>query len=81
MTKITVVGGRCAPFPLPMLRFAEAWPATDDDAMKIERSVIGHWDQVPDRQTIDLYTGQSHAGRIMSERRWASFGWQVLEED
>lgn len=81
MHKITVYGGRCLPFPLPMLRFAEAWPATDDDAMKIERAVRGEWRADDESQAIDLYTGQNDVARIFSAKRWASFGWRVGESD
>jgi hypothetical protein len=71
------IGGRCATFPVSMLRFGECWPATDEDAIKIEHSIRGDWGQTPESQIITLRTSQSEVGRIMSERRWSSFGWRA----
>jgi hypothetical protein len=64
----TVTGG--GRFPLSMLRFDEAFPATDEDAAKIEATFDGH----VRRWEITL---RSNARFAPTVGRWESFNIEV----
>jgi hypothetical protein len=75
MAKI-VVRGR-GPFPIDMLRFAEAWPADSESVARIHnsigREVIGEHASVGD---VTLYGGRNFVTQHLLER-WESFGWHA----
>lgn len=62
------VRGR-GPFPLSMLRFDEAFPASDEDANKIEESIrmFMKWE-------VNLRSNARHAPTV---GRWESFNCKV----
>ncbi|KKN03267.1 hypothetical protein LCGC14_1109330 [marine sediment metagenome] len=62
------------PFPLDMLRYAEAWPDTDFDAGTIGRSLAeSAAARDDDRWVVTL------RGRRFCEKRWNSFMCEVRE--
>lgn len=67
-------------FPMDMLRYDAAWPADTESAMKIAMPMYPSEDQRHDfarkRRVVTLYS----AARYLTEARWASFGWTVLNE-
>lgn len=71
MSTFTVTGG--GRFPLSMLRFDEAWPATDEDAQTIEETFNNHIR----RWTVTLRTTARFAPTI---GRWDSFNCRVKED-
>lgn len=68
-SKITVVGN--GPFPIDMLRFLEAWPATSEDAVR-----IGTQDALADVGPVTVVTARW--GHDWHRERWESFGWKVI---
>lgn len=78
-----VRGGRSNVFPLDMLRYGEAYPASTDDAALIQKSLEGTLGEsrgpvfVRLCSPIDI-TGYSFA-RIV--KRWESFGWTVQVQE
>lgn len=54
-------------FPLDMLRYDECWPATGEDAAKMDEK---------DLRTIQLATITRP-----TKARWSSFPWTANEED
>lgn len=71
------------PFPLDMLRYDGARPAIEVDAALIGRLSGAH---APDRAAlrervvINLVTRSTNPLHGPRAGRWASFGWQVLED-
>ena len=59
-------------FPLDMLRYDHAWPATEDDAATITSVITGDTPPLHNVQ-IMLHGYTCHADR------WHSFGWRVVE--
>lgn len=55
-------------FPYDMLRYDAAWPATTDDASKIERYTLGDGKH----RSIKLYSYKPP-----TIERWSSFVWSV----
>lgn len=71
-TKIAATGS--GQFPIDMLRFAQAWPATQSDSNNIERDP--HAFEVGEvERTVTLLTDQSPTPHAME--RWDSFGWRA----
>lgn len=75
MTEFKVQRMSFGSFPLDMLRYESAWPASVEDSYNIERIVSNHGvrDTVPD---ITLRTW--NVG--ITPERWMSFGWRVIEQ-
>lgn len=69
-------------FPIDMLRFDLAWPASSDDAERIVGGDFGYGvgeDSVPrDRRSIRLGCANRGGPTI---GRWSSFGWTVGDAD
>jgi hypothetical protein len=63
-------------FPIDMLRYDMAWPATDEDAVKIVGADFGYdGDGAPRHpRSIRLGCAQTHGP---TDGRWASFGWTL----
>lgn len=61
-------------FPLDMLRFDECWPQRIDDACDMGDADSESRTRI--RRTIRL-----RGIKAPTPARWASFGWQVIEED
>lgn len=57
-------------FPLDMLRYDHAWPATQGDVTDINLS--GNVRSGPDDRAIRI-----HSNKAPTVERWASFGWRV----
>lgn len=81
-TKVTVftVSGTL-PFPLDMLRYDNAWPHTESDAMRIGEACDSRFRQArfkDDKQYRWTVTLTTHAGDP-TIGRWRSFGWEVDE--
>ena len=65
------VTGAAGQFPLDMLRYDHAWPATEDDAHTIHSCLSGDT-PILHRVQILLYGHTCHIDR------WNSFGWRVM---
>jgi hypothetical protein len=65
------------PFPIDMLRYDRCWPASSDDAARIDYSRLPGNREV---YIIKLYMAADHAGAVPTAARWSSFGWTVLAE-
>lgn len=63
-----VVRGSMA-FPIDMLRYDSAWPATERDSHIIEATLRAENDSAVE---VVIY-----ARRPLTDGRWASFGWHV----
>lgn len=75
--RFTVTLPRVGVFPLSMLRFDEAFPATDEDANMIERLIRqDDIEGLPPRVTVSLASYARHA----PSKRWDSFNVQVNAE-
>lgn len=62
-------------FPIDMLRYDVSWPAREEDALNIARSLeIGG---PPRIYTIRLTTHHPYSPTVA---RWASFSWHVVSE-
>jgi len=67
------VCGNAGTFPMDMLRYDHAWPATEDDAHTIHSCLSGDT-PILHRVQIVLFGLTCHA------ERWNSFGWEVREQ-
>jgi len=65
------VNGRGA-FPIDMLRHDLCWPATGEDAAKID-------DAAKPELRVGRYTVKINSYREPRIGRWESFGWKVVE--
>lgn len=74
LTFFEVRGGKHSPFPFDMLRYDQAWPATEPDALAANRT--HDLLSLVDREivTIRLYKLGSARPNI---DRWRSMGWVV----
>lgn len=75
MSKI-VVRGR-GPFPIDMLRFAEAWPADQESVSRIHNGITR---ELRGRYEVTLYTARKVTSLHLLQR-WASFGWHAYVVD
>ncbi len=73
------------PFPLDMLRYDAAWPASGEDAGLIEDSVRLYTLRDDERQSVREHI-RSHGIELATDYigaptvgRWESFGWTVEE--
>lgn len=73
IVKFTVQGTH--PFPMDMLRYDSAYPATGESAVRIEKSICDYTRADPEPIVIELV-----GPRNPTEGRWNSFGWQVLSK-
>lgn len=75
--KFTVEAHRADRFPMDMLRYDEAWPATEEDALLIQ-TLNGQEDaeilKLPPKVRVTLYTNQPQP----TLARWASFMVRVV---
>ena len=70
-TEFTVEGvGR---FPVDMLRYEQAYPASEADAGQADF----HDDQLPRRRRVRVC---AHYAGAPSRERWQSFNWKVIDE-
>lgn len=67
-------------FPIDMLRFDMAWPASGEDAAKILGFDFGYPENQPrgERRSIRMGCAQYDGPTI---GRWSSFGWTVGDAD
>lgn len=79
---------KTAGFPLDMLRFAQAHPATTESAMTIHRLIVaeetGDYRALPDGDvSVHLSTAIPTSGAAFADyvKRWQSFGFKVLIHD
>lgn len=75
----TVETSRSGGFPLSMLRFDEAWPESDDDAIMIETLIRGDDAEIiklPRRVRIRLGANSRHA----PSGRWGSFMVDIVQD-
>lgn len=64
------------PFPIDMLRYDAAWPATEEDAHEITRSI----QQPVTRREINLKCiSEGVKSQAWTSARWLSFGWTIEE--
>jgi len=64
-------------FPLDMLRYDHAWPASSDDAAAIAATFRPGFKAHP--VTIRITNnGPNHHGE-WNPQRWASFGWKLIK--
>lgn len=79
-----VVTGSRGHFPLDMLRYAESYPSTTDDANIIETLIRGD-DRSRLPRTVAIRLGTPHEPDgylfISPTERWASFGWKVITDE
>lgn len=77
MTYPVTVRGRW-PFPLDMLRYCAATPATNADAKLLQR-LSGEFAEdekmLHEQHTVRL---KACGPRYIAEQRWKSFGWEVV---
>jgi hypothetical protein len=57
------------PFPLDMLRYDSAWPATSQDVTAIEKS----FDPMSGKIRVTVFCRHE-----LTAGRWDSFGWKIL---
>lgn len=73
--KIKVSGSLA--FPIDMLRYDGAWPASEEESYKIAASVRH---ETEGRIEVELYV-QGPLNRYPCIGRWDSFSWDVIEID
>lgn len=61
------------PFPVDMVRYDQAWPSSQDDADRVERSIK--------REIDGPVSVRINSVRAPTIGRWASFGWEVTNID
>lgn len=66
-------------FPVDMLRFDMAWPASGEDAALIFGHDFGYTDEAPRKKRSIRMGCAQHDGPTIG--RWASFGWSVGDPD
>jgi len=79
-----VVGPRASEFPLTMLRRADSWPSTDDDATAIHRTLLPellHKGDGPTTVLLSTHHPLDGLTFLQCAQRWASFGWRVWVRD
>ncbi len=77
--RYTVVG--TYPFPLDMLRYDGAYPATEEDARKMTAAVAGDsLEAVKTKYSIELVAPKHTAHWVPRRARWESFLWNVNGE-
>jgi hypothetical protein len=59
-------------FPIDMLRYDAAWPASEADAGRIEATYF-------ERTRSGITSVELLSNRPPTEGRWQSFGWKVTE--
>lgn len=57
-------------FPIDMLRYDAAWPATETDSNAIQSTF---WPETKGLVQVEVY-----ARRNLTVGRWRSFGWDVI---
>jgi hypothetical protein len=70
-----IVASGIGPFPIDMLRFCEAWPATSNDAALIQNNTT------PDalrRIEVTMLTYREMGQHLL--QRWESFGWTATTD-
>jgi hypothetical protein len=75
--RLVVTGKR--PFPIDMLRYDNATPATEVDAHAIERTWEGSLDEV--RVTLRRFARDDDKHSSYHYARWGSYGWRVESYD
>lgn len=60
------------PFPIDMLRYDAAWPASEQDSLRIEATLRYGCADIESPVTVEVY-----ARRPLTTARWRSFGWVV----
>lgn len=68
--KYTLIGALS--FPIDMLRYDAAWPATEQDSQLIERTIRHSHADIEGTSTVEVF-----ATRDLTVDRWRSFGWFV----
>lgn len=69
------------PFPLDMLRYDSAEPASAEDRQRIERLSVEHpasLEVLREKVSVSLVTELKPYHLSMHARRWESFGWRVV---
>jgi len=61
------------PFPVDMLRYDAAWPASEQDSLRIEATLRHGCADVEGPVVVDVY-----ARRPLTVDRWRSFGWLIV---
>lgn len=74
ITDFTVSG--YLPFPMDMLRYDSAWPATSSDATTIHNMLSEHGAYDPTGNRITAIVNlRCHGKGSPTPPRWGSFGW------
>jgi hypothetical protein len=81
-SRYTITAPRSRHFPLDMLRYAESFPATTDDANLIEGLIERNTERLPRDVVINLRTGIKFNSACFAQAcdRWKSFGWRVIRD-
>jgi hypothetical protein len=67
------VGGTPS-FPFDMLRYDQCWPASQEDAARIDRA-----GPQPGRKAA-AFSITLHSHKLPTEGRWRSFGWSLRDD-